>query len=72
MRLCLSVLFGAVLLASSSFAGEKALEIFFIDVEGGQSTLFVTPAKQSLLIDTGWGYNGFRDALRIDKAVKLA
>jgi hypothetical protein len=28
-----------------------------VDVEGGQSTLFVTPKGQSLLIDTGWpGY----------------
>ncbi len=30
------------------------LRIFVIDVEGGQSTLFVTPDKHSLLIDTGW------------------
>ena len=53
-------------------AAQKPLEIFFIDVEGGQSTLFVTPAGQSLLIDTGWGYNGFRDANRIVAAAKLA
>jgi len=32
----------------------KPLEIFFIDVEGGQSTLVVSPSGQSLLIDTGW------------------
>lgn len=51
---------------------EKPLQIFFIDVEGGQSTLFVTPAGQSLLVDTGWGYNGFRDANRIVAAAKLA
>ena len=30
----------------------KALEIYFVDVEGGQATLFVTPEGQSLLIDT--------------------
>lgn len=30
------------------------LKVYFVDVEGGQSTLFVTPAGQSLLIDTGW------------------
>lgn len=53
-------------------AAEKPLEIFFVDVEGGQATLFVTPAGQSLLIDTGWGYNGFRDANRIVAAAKLA
>ena len=53
-------------------AAEKSLQIFFIDVEGGQSTLFVTPEGQSLLIDTGWGYNAFRDAKRIVAATKLA
>jgi competence protein ComEC len=34
-------------------AAKQALRIYFVDVEGGQATLFVTP-KQSLLIDTGW------------------
>ena len=53
-------------------AREKELEIFFVDVEGGQATLFVTPAGQSLLIDTGWGYNAYRDANRIAAAAKLA
>ena len=51
---------------------EKALQIFFVDVEGGQATLFVTPTGQSLLVDTGWGYLGFRDANRIVAAAKLA
>jgi beta-lactamase superfamily II metal-dependent hydrolase len=55
-----------------ALAAEKPLEIFFVDVEGGQATLFVTPAGQSLLIDTGWGYNAFRDANRIAQAAKLA
>jgi competence protein ComEC len=31
----------------------RTLDIYFIDVEGGQSTLVVTPAGQSMLIDTG-------------------
>jgi competence protein ComEC len=51
---------------------KKALRIYFIDVEGGQATLFVTPAKQSLLIDTGWPGNDGRDADRIVGAAKLA
>jgi competence protein ComEC len=34
------------------------LDIYFIDVEGGQSTLLVTPQHESLLIDTGWAGNG--------------
>ena len=41
------------------------LKVFFVDVEGGQSTLFVTPAGESLLIDTGWPGNNGRDADRI-------
>jgi competence protein ComEC len=48
------------------------LRIYFVDVEGGQATLFVTPAGQSLLIDTGWdGFDG-RDADRIVGAAKKA
>lgn len=46
---------------------DKILTAYFIDVEGGQATLFVTPTGQSVLIDTGWaGFNG-RDADRIAK-----
>jgi competence protein ComEC len=48
------------------------LNIYFIDVEGGQATLIVTPSRQSLLVDTGWpGFNG-RDAERIVQAAKVA
>jgi competence protein ComEC len=50
----------------------EPMRIFFVDVEGGQATLFVTPAKQSLLIDTGWPDNNGRDADRIVAAAKLA
>jgi competence protein ComEC len=49
---------------------KKALEIYFADVEGGQSTLFVSPSGQSLLVDTGWA--GTRDAGRIAGVAKLA
>ena len=52
--------------------GQKALQVYFIDVEGGQATLFVTPAGQSLLIDAGWPGNGGRDADRIVAAAKKA
>lgn len=48
------------------------LKVYFVDVEGGQATLFVTPAGQSLLIDTGWGNNDGRDADRIAAATKDA
>src|ERR1700733_1247263 len=63
-----------MLFASSAAAGPFArpLEIFFIDVEGGQSTLIFSPSGQSLLIDTGWrGFEG-RDADRIVQAAKAA
>src|SRR5580704_8713711 len=49
---------------------KKALQVYFIDVEGGQSTLFVSPSGQSLLVDTGWA--GGRDAGRIASVAKLA
>ena len=50
----------------------RPLEIYFIDVEGGQSTLIVSPSGQSMLIDTGWrGFEG-RDADRIVQAAKAA
>ena len=48
----------------------KDLRIYFIDVEGGQSTLVVTPAGKSVLIDTGWP--GGRDADRIVNAARAA
>lgn len=63
------VLFG---LASVALLPAKPLEIYFIDVEGGQSTLIVSPSGQSLLIDAGWrGFDG-RDAERIVEAAKAA
>jgi len=50
----------------------KPLQIYFIDVEGGQATLVVAPNGESLLIDTGWpGYEG-RDADRILSAAHQA
>ena len=68
MRVLLSGLLFAVL---ATYAA-KPLEIFFIDVEGGQATLIVSPSGQSMLVDTGWpGYSN-RDANRIAVAAKKA
>jgi beta-lactamase superfamily II metal-dependent hydrolase len=50
----------------------KTLDIYFIDVEGGQSTLIVTPAGESLLVDTGYAGNNGRDAGRILAAARDA
>jgi len=58
--------------AQAEGAPSKALRIYFVDVEGGQATLFVTPAGESLLVDTGWpGFEG-RDAERIVATAKNA
>src|SRR5580658_10141611 len=59
-------------LAAPAPAAEKSLRVYFVDVEGGQATLFVTPEGQSLLIDTGWDGNNGRDADRIVAAAKSA
>jgi len=48
--------------ALSSPESKKPLHIFFVDVEGGQATLFVTLDQHALLIDTGWPGNNGRDA----------
>src|SRR5881296_3469538 len=51
----------------------KALDIYLIDVEGGNATLFVPPSGESVLIDTGnGGAAAARDADRIMAAVKDA
>ncbi|MGA8041715.1 MAG: MBL fold metallo-hydrolase [Terracidiphilus sp.] len=50
----------------------KILRIYTIDVEGGQSTLLVSPTGASMLVDTGWGDNDGRDADRIVAAMKDA
>src|SRR3977135_2520874 len=45
-------------LAPAQGVTAKTLDIYFIDVAGGQSTLLVTPERQSFLIDTGWAGSG--------------
>jgi beta-lactamase superfamily II metal-dependent hydrolase len=48
----------------------KTLDIYYIDTEGGQSTLFVGPSGDTLLVDTGNG--GERDLGRIVDTLKAA
>jgi beta-lactamase superfamily II metal-dependent hydrolase len=74
MHLISSLLFvlAVCIAVPRAWAAVGTLDVYFIDVEGGQSTLFVTPGKQSLLIDTGWPDNAGRDADRIVSAAKLA
>ncbi len=68
----LSLSLGLLARAAPAPEPHKALQIYFVDVEGGQSTLFVTPEGKSLLIDTGWPGNNGRDANRIAAAAKDA
>lgn len=57
-------------IAQKSNSARRALDIFYVDVEGGAATLIVTPAGESILVDAGWaGYDG-RDAKRIEQAMK--
>lgn len=53
-------------------AGRTTLDVYFVDVEGGQATLVVSPSGQSMLVDAGWpGFEG-RDADRIADAAREA
>lgn len=76
-RLLSFCLFASLIAAVSitsvqSQSSKRQLEIFYVDVEGGAATLIVTPAGESILVDTGWpGFEG-RDAKRIEVAMKAA
>jgi competence protein ComEC len=64
----------AVAMALAVVGGQPrtTLDVYFVDVEGGQATLIVTPSGASMLVDAGWsGVNG-RDADRIAAAAKQA
>lgn len=60
----LFVFWTSVALAGTS---DGRLDVYWIDVEGGAATLLVTPAGETILIDTG--NPGRRDSDRIVKAV---
>src|SRR4051794_10278768 len=63
---------GVLVLAAAQFAAARNLEVYSIDVEGGQATLVVSPSGESMVIDTGWGGFNKRDADRIVAAAKSA
>src|SRR5689334_1108991 len=63
----------AALLSSAQTRPSRALDIYVIDVEGGNATLFVSPTGESLLMDTGnAGPAAARDAARIVDAIHEA
>jgi competence protein ComEC len=51
--------------SSSQATDDGPLSLYFIDVEGGAATLIVTPAGESVLIDSGYPDNQRRDLDRI-------
>ena len=65
MKTCLKIAALQLGLIASAVAQQREpqLDIYYIDVEGGQSTLFVGPTGESLLVDTGNA--GERDLNRI-------
>lgn len=78
-----AVLFGVACVTSLAWGAARTLDIYFIDVEGGQSTLVVTPDGESLLVDAGFAGDGTfrskpgdpsraRDAQRIVAAARDA
>ena len=59
-RLAFALVAAAALAAGRIGSGvaAKTLDIYFIDVEGGQATLVVTPSGESILIDAGFPSDG--------------
>ena len=73
MRRLLTVLFAILCVTFVAAQARNTLDIYVIDVEGGNATLFVAPSGQSLLIDTGnGGAAAARDGDRILAAAKDA
>lgn len=61
---------GCATIELASDHGAGSLHIYYIDTEGGQSTLFVGPTGESLLVDTG--NPGERDLGRILETLETA
>jgi competence protein ComEC len=60
----------STMLLNGQSTPRKTLDIYFIDVEGGHSTLYVSPAGEAMLIDTG--SPGPRDVERIMDVINAA
>src|ERR1700716_1463927 len=75
-RAPMALLFALALSVSpgAQTSAAKTLDIYVVDVEGGNATLFVSPSAESLLIDTGnaGAMAAARDAGRILDAAKAA
>ena len=72
LPLFLSLLLLSCTAPESPAPHSEELDIYFVDVEGGQATLIVTPEGESMLVDSGSpGFEG-RDIGRILQAAQLA
>ncbi|MES1258489.1 MAG: MBL fold metallo-hydrolase, partial [Acidobacteriota bacterium] len=69
-RLLLPAVALCAALGSAQTKPAGTLDMYFIDVEGGHSSLYVSPSGESLLIDTG--SPGPRDPDRIMDAINAA
>jgi glyoxylase-like metal-dependent hydrolase (beta-lactamase superfamily II) len=73
MRHFIAFAFATFCATGASAQSRQSLDIYVVDVEGGNATLFVTPSGESLLIDTGnGGAAAERDGARILAAAKDA
>ena len=73
MRRLLSCFIAASCAVVLTAQSRTTLDIYLVDVEGGNATLFVAPSGESILIDTGnGGPAAVRDGDRIMAAVKDA
>ena len=73
MRMTLVCVSAAALIVSAAAQSRQTFDMYVVDVEGGNATLFVSSSGESLLMDTGnGGAAAARDADRIMAAVKDA
>ncbi len=72
MRKLLLALVFCLVAAAAGLSAAKTLDMWVIDTEGGKALLIVSPAGQSMLIDTGFPGNNDRDTNRILEACRLA
>ncbi|RPJ36831.1 MAG: MBL fold metallo-hydrolase, partial [Planctomycetaceae bacterium] len=70
--LLLCVSFILLILTPARAEEPRTLDIYFLDMVGGASTLIVTPLGESVLIDTGSLRPEHRDADRILRACQDA
>lgn len=80
MKAMLVALGLAVMMAGAAAGASKTLDIYFIDTEGGQATLLVSPSGETFMIDVGFAgldtpnpdKDVGRDAARIAGVAKIA